>query len=62
MASWTIWKWYLIAVTGITALFLTGIIQSISGYDLSQQLLGFPIKTILGIASGIGTYILYQKL
>lgn len=60
--SWTSYKWYLIVVTALIAAFLLGIVQSVLGYDLTTQVAGFQVKTILGIASGIGAFILYYKL
>lgn len=62
MINWKFGRLITIIVSLVSALLLTGIADAILGINLSYQILGIKIGTILGIGNFFSAWILYKVL
>jgi len=60
--NWKTARWIAIITAALSALTLLGISKSILGIGLEDELAGFNIKFILGLANILSVYILYKIL
>jgi hypothetical protein len=60
--DWKTARAIILAIMGISGLFLTGIVSAVSGFSLSTPILGFDTKILLGLANIFGAWLLWKKL
>jgi len=62
MFSWKIARWICLITALVTAGLLLGILPSVLGVGLDYELMGFQLKTIVGIANVVVVYLLWKVL
>jgi len=59
--NWKNGRWICIIIAALSVAFLLGISSAV-GFNLSDELAGFKIQTLLGLANIVAVYILYKVL